>query len=152
MTMVTRTIPAGEFKAKCLALLDEVAQTGEELWSIETAAPISAAPAVSGGVVYVVNGASELGAYDALSGNLLWTAEVGAPDLGGISVTPSEDGKTLILVGDGEGRLHAFDAAGFEVYAVEVTVAGIVFPATVVDGVIYVAAGDGTVYALAAES
>ena len=29
--MDTRTIPAGEFKAKCLALLDEVADTGEEI-------------------------------------------------------------------------------------------------------------------------
>ncbi|MBI3466361.1 MAG: type II toxin-antitoxin system Phd/YefM family antitoxin [Planctomycetes bacterium] len=33
MTMVTNTreIPAGQFKAKCLALLDEVAQRGETL-------------------------------------------------------------------------------------------------------------------------
>lgn len=29
--MVTRTIPAGEFKAKCLALMDEIAETGDEL-------------------------------------------------------------------------------------------------------------------------
>lgn len=29
--MTTRTIPAGEFKAKCLKLLDEVAATGEEI-------------------------------------------------------------------------------------------------------------------------
>ncbi len=26
-----RTIPAGEFKAKCLKLIDEVAETGEEI-------------------------------------------------------------------------------------------------------------------------
>ena len=34
MTMVrkkVRTIPAGEFKAKCLKLIDEVAETGEEI-------------------------------------------------------------------------------------------------------------------------
>jgi prevent-host-death family protein len=34
LTMVTkkvRTIPAGEFKAKCLKLIDEVAETGEEI-------------------------------------------------------------------------------------------------------------------------
>ena len=29
--MVIRTIPAGEFKAKCLALLDEVAASGDEI-------------------------------------------------------------------------------------------------------------------------
>jgi prevent-host-death family protein len=29
--MSTRTIPAGEFKAKCLALMDEVAASGDEI-------------------------------------------------------------------------------------------------------------------------
>ena len=29
MTMKKRTIPAGKFKAECLALLDRVAETGE---------------------------------------------------------------------------------------------------------------------------
>ena len=29
--MATRTIPAGEFKAKCLTLMDEVAATGDEV-------------------------------------------------------------------------------------------------------------------------
>jgi prevent-host-death family protein len=31
MSKTGRSIPAGEFKAKCLALLDEVAQTGQEV-------------------------------------------------------------------------------------------------------------------------
>ncbi|MEX0784720.1 MAG: type II toxin-antitoxin system Phd/YefM family antitoxin [Dehalococcoidia bacterium] len=39
--MVTRTIPAGEFKAKCLALLDEVAQTGEELVVTKRGKPVA---------------------------------------------------------------------------------------------------------------
>jgi len=29
--MATKTIPAGEFKAKCLALMDEIAVSGDEL-------------------------------------------------------------------------------------------------------------------------
>jgi prevent-host-death family protein len=41
MTMVTRTIPAGEFKAKCLALLDEVAETGEELVVTRRGKPVA---------------------------------------------------------------------------------------------------------------
>lgn len=41
MTMVTRTIPAGEFKAKCLALLDEVAETGEELVVTKRGKPVA---------------------------------------------------------------------------------------------------------------
>lgn len=31
MTMKVRTIPAGEFKARCLAILDEVEATGETI-------------------------------------------------------------------------------------------------------------------------
>jgi prevent-host-death family protein len=31
MSKAVRSIPAGEFKAKCLALLDEVAETGQEV-------------------------------------------------------------------------------------------------------------------------
>ncbi|MEX0784721.1 MAG: hypothetical protein WD557_18960 [Dehalococcoidia bacterium] len=37
--MVTRTIPAGEFKAMCLALLDEVAEWQEEVQPPEPGAP-----------------------------------------------------------------------------------------------------------------
>jgi prevent-host-death family protein len=31
MVMSSRTVPASQFKAKCLAMLDEVALTGEEI-------------------------------------------------------------------------------------------------------------------------
>ncbi len=31
MSRAARSVPAGEFKAKCLALLDEVAETGQEV-------------------------------------------------------------------------------------------------------------------------
>lgn len=31
MVMISRTVPASQFKAKCLAMLDEVALTGEEI-------------------------------------------------------------------------------------------------------------------------
>ncbi|MFI5182250.1 MAG: type II toxin-antitoxin system Phd/YefM family antitoxin [Thermoanaerobaculia bacterium] len=31
MSKAARSVPAGEFKAKCLALLDEVAETGQEV-------------------------------------------------------------------------------------------------------------------------
>ncbi len=31
MSKTVRSVPAGEFKAKCLALLDEVAETGQEV-------------------------------------------------------------------------------------------------------------------------
>jgi len=36
-----RTIPAGEFKAKCLRLLDEVERTGEELVVTKRGRPVA---------------------------------------------------------------------------------------------------------------
>ena len=43
MTMVKRlnTVPAGEFKARCLALLDRVAETGEELIVTKRGKPVA---------------------------------------------------------------------------------------------------------------
>jgi prevent-host-death family protein len=43
MTMAKsqKTIPAGEFKARCLALLDEVAETGEPLLVTKRGKPVA---------------------------------------------------------------------------------------------------------------
>lgn len=41
MVRKIRTIPAGEFKAKCLALLDEVAETGEEIVVTKRGKPVA---------------------------------------------------------------------------------------------------------------
>ncbi|MDH3597088.1 MAG: type II toxin-antitoxin system Phd/YefM family antitoxin [Rhodospirillales bacterium] len=37
----TRKIPAGEFKARCLKLMDEVAETGEELVVTKRGKPVA---------------------------------------------------------------------------------------------------------------
>lgn len=41
MTMVTKTMPASEFKAKCLALMDEVARTGEAVLITKNGKPVA---------------------------------------------------------------------------------------------------------------
>jgi len=41
-----RTIAAGEFKAKCLALMDEVARTGEEIIITKRGKPVARLEAV----------------------------------------------------------------------------------------------------------
>ena len=41
MTPKARNIPAGEFKARCLALLDEVADTGAELIVTKYGRPVA---------------------------------------------------------------------------------------------------------------
>jgi outer membrane protein assembly factor BamB len=127
-------------------------ESGDELWSVDTGAPINAALATSDGVVYVVNGDAVLGAYDTESGDELWTSDVDDAEIGGISLSETEDGDLLILVGDGDGVLHALDADGEEVYAADVTNAAIFWPATIIDGTIYVSARDGSVYALSADA
>lgn len=60
MTMVkkTATVPAGEFKARCLALLDRVAETGEELIVTKRGKPVArllpaeAPPSLKGSVLW----------------------------------------------------------------------------------------------------
>jgi prevent-host-death family protein len=41
MTQSQKTVPAGEFKARCLALLDEVAQTGKPLLVTKRGKPVA---------------------------------------------------------------------------------------------------------------
>lgn len=56
-----RTIPAGRFKAQCLRLLDEVAETGETIVvtkrgkPVAKIEPIADPPSLKGSVVYLVD-------------------------------------------------------------------------------------------------
>ncbi len=59
----TKTIPAGEFKAKCLALMDEVARTGEEIIITKRGKPVARLEAV------------EQPDWLSLRGSLLWQAD-----------------------------------------------------------------------------
>jgi prevent-host-death family protein len=55
-----RTIPAGQFKARCLALLDEVAESGEPIVVTKRGRPVAriepaqAPPSLEGSVVFLV--------------------------------------------------------------------------------------------------
>ncbi len=56
-----RTIPAGRFKAQCLRLLDEVAETGETIVvtkrgkPVAKLQPIEEPPSLEGSIVYLVD-------------------------------------------------------------------------------------------------
>lgn len=56
-----RTIPAGQFKAQCLRLLDEVAETGETIVvtkrgkPVAKLQPVEEPPSLKGSVVYLVD-------------------------------------------------------------------------------------------------
>jgi prevent-host-death family protein len=61
-----RTIPAGRFKAQCLRLLDEVAETGETIVvtkrgkPVAKVEPVEEPPSLEGSVVYHVDDAELL--------------------------------------------------------------------------------------------
>lgn len=56
-----RTIPAGRFKAECLRLLDEVAETGETIVvtkrgrPVARVEPVEEPPSLVGSVIYLVD-------------------------------------------------------------------------------------------------
>jgi len=69
-----RTIPAGEFKARCLALLDEVAETGRTLIvtkrgkPVAQVTPVQEAPTLRGSIAREGDLISPIGAeWDATS-------------------------------------------------------------------------------------
>lgn len=66
-----RTIPAGEFKAKCLALLDEVRDHQEEIIVTKRGKPVARVVPI------------ETAAWKGLTGTVLWEAD----DI----ITPFED-------------------------------------------------------------
>lgn len=83
------------------------AESGDELWLIETAIPLCSPPAVSDGVVYATGGDDYvLFAFDAESGDDLWEFELPASNR---PVPAVANG--LVYIGDAEGTLTALDAA-----------------------------------------
>jgi prevent-host-death family protein len=71
MTIVMPTIAAGRFKAECLALLDDVARTGEEIVvtkrgrPIARVVPIEAPSQLEGSVTFHVSDEELAGPIDA---------------------------------------------------------------------------------------
>jgi prevent-host-death family protein len=72
-----RTIPAGQFKARCLKLLDEVAETGETIVvtkrgkPVAKVEPIEEPPSLKGTVVFLVSDEELIAPIDEV-----WNAEV----------------------------------------------------------------------------
>jgi prevent-host-death family protein len=72
-----RTIPAGRFKAQCLRLLDEVAETGETIVvtkrgkAVAKVEPIEEPPSLKGSVIYLVSDEELIAPIDEV-----WNAEV----------------------------------------------------------------------------
>ena len=72
-----RTIPAGRFKAQCLRLLDDVAETGETIIvtkrgrPVARIEPVAEPPSLKGSVVYLVSDEELIAPIDEV-----WNAEI----------------------------------------------------------------------------
>ncbi|MGH3136209.1 MAG: type II toxin-antitoxin system Phd/YefM family antitoxin [Gaiellaceae bacterium] len=72
-----RTIPAGRFKAQCLKLLDEVAESGETIVvtkrgkPVAKLEPVEEPPSLRGSVIYLVSDEELIAPIDEV-----WNAEV----------------------------------------------------------------------------
>jgi prevent-host-death family protein len=69
--MTTRAIPAGEFKARCLALLDEVQASGEEIIVTKRGKPVAR--------VVPVNDDAVKRARDRLRGSITFQGDIVSP-------------------------------------------------------------------------
>jgi prevent-host-death family protein len=75
--MAPKTISASRFKAECLGLLDEVAETGAEITvtkrgkPVAKVVPIEPAPSLKGSVTYLVSDEELIAPIDEV-----WNAEV----------------------------------------------------------------------------
>lgn len=119
------------------------AQNGETLWYKEMSSYHT--PVLVGDILYVVDEASRLTAFDAGSGGELWTMD----DLYGRSLTAPAYADGRIVVGDNEGYVHFIDAeSGRLVGRTRIDKSGIsVRPVT--DGKrVYALANDGSLEAL----
>ena len=130
-------------------------------WTCRLGAPVWATPAVAGGRVGLGDAAGKLHMVDARTGRLLWVQDTGAPIYGDVWLTA----ETADVLNDA-GWLYRFDAAtGRECWRRELGGGQVVRrpPSStefsydyrggtpvLAEGVLYVAAADGSVWALTA--
>jgi outer membrane protein assembly factor BamB len=123
---------------------DPRAMPGRELlWSTWTDAEISSAPVVDGAAVYLRDRAGRVRAFNALTGEAVWTESTGRAPIAGVDFAPVV-AEGVVYVTGWDGMLHAFDAGtGTAKWNVDVgppsnSFASGGFPLTVADGSVFV--------------
>ena len=132
------------------------ARSGAQLWSSSILDGTSS-PAVVGGVVYCGGGAS-LAAFNATTGDVLWSASPGGP-LSMVGDSPAV-AKGLVFIGasvtgqhgSSSGVLYALKARTGKVIWSAPVASGITSSPAVANGVVYVGSDDGTLYAFNANT
>jgi outer membrane protein assembly factor BamB len=136
-------VPAGNG----LAVLDRM--TGEVHRTITTGGRLDTAPAVADGVAYIAGDDAVVSAFRLDDGQLLWRAEADGP----FDAAPILRG-TRLIVASMAGSVIAFDiTAGAQLWKTKASRKPIaVSPALSADGLLFVAADDGHVHVIAAET
>jgi outer membrane protein assembly factor BamB len=115
------------------------ADTGQEIWNIDLAAPIHHSPEYDGEHIYAATMGGVVICVDANSGKEIWRFT--APRRGGFAASPAVSAG-LVHLGDRAGDLHAIDAAtGKSVWSLHLN-APILQTVAIKDGKLAVAAED----------
>ena len=138
---------AGRDPAHTAAVPSHDGFEGEELWRFETPHPLSAAPAVADGQVFLGTGNDRVVALDSTSGDVLWehrltTVTVTTPAVTQDAVYVTvRDGLLLALGRHGGAELWDFQAGS-----------GFFASPAVYRGVVYAGSWDGVLYAVDAQN
>lgn len=138
---------AGRDPAHTAAVPSHDGLKGEDLWRFETPHPLSAAPAVSGGQLFLGTGDDRIVVLDAATGDLLWERRLTTVTVTTPAVTPD-----AVYVAVRDGLLLAVDRQdGTELWRFQADGASFASPA-VYRGVVYAGSWNGTLYAVDAEN
>lgn len=120
---------------------------GEELWRLETRHPLRAAPAVSGGQLFIGTGDHRFLALDSGTGDLLWERRLGLASADASAVTEG-----AVYVAARDGKMFRLDLrSGAARWGFEADSAFFASP-VVYRGVVYAGSWNGTLYAIDADT
>ena len=113
-------------------------------WKSDVGDPITTAPFIGGGKVFVGTANGKVAALDSRSGSVLWTFDT----QGGNMAAQPVFAEGLVFAGGGQGTLFVLDAAsGTERFTFSAG-AGINSSPAFAGGVLYLASADGNLYAI----
>ena len=113
-------------------------------WKTDAGDPVTTAPSVSGGKVFVGTARGNIAAMDAKSGGVLWQFNTQG---GTVSACPV-CAEGLVFAGGGQGVLSILDAATGKLRSTFATGGGITGTPAFEGGVLYLGSGDGNLYAI----
>lgn len=113
-------------------------------WKANVGDPVTTAPTMGEGKVFVGTGRGNIAALDAKSGNILWQFNT----QGGEVMARPVVGEGLVFAGGGQGVLSILNAGTGKLLSTFTTGAGIAGTPAFEGGVLYLGSGNGSLYAI----